>query len=257
MTALATTETADGWRYGGRGGRQRMVPHPETGELLAYQRTSTFSKTLDDKEGLLPWKAWMTLRGAERDEALKQQALHAESTPRVVIDQLAELGGGGAKRDRGQDRHTIVAMALTGARLPELPMAAQAELEAILGLIRSLGTVAAVEAPNVCDQWQCCGKADLVLEGHDGTTIVCDLKTGRLDRLSASIQLIAYARAHYWDFDSESRRGLVSPARPRLVVIHAPQDGADPVAVDLDVDKAMRWARLAAEVRDARKEARR
>jgi hypothetical protein len=39
------------------------------------------------------------------------------------------------------------------------------------------------------------------------------------------------------------------------VVLHAPQDGSRPRAVELDVDDAKRWADLAAAVRDARREA--
>jgi hypothetical protein len=233
-----------------------MVPHPETGELLAYQRASTFAKTLDDKEGLIPWKAWMALRGAERDHALKQQALHAAATPRGVIDALAELGGAGEKRDRGSDRHQLLAMALSGAPMPQMPAQARAELDAVLRLVESLGSVVSLEAPNVCDEYGTTGSCDLVLQAADGSTVVADFKTGaRVDRLSHSIQLIAYARARYWDFGTESRLGLVAPTRPRLVVISAPQDGSQPQAVDLDVEKAKQWAALAAAVREARREA--
>ena len=255
--STVTETAADRWRMGGRGGRQRLIPDPDTGELVAYQRTSTFANTLDDKEGLIAWKAWMAVRGTVHDKALTEQALHAQSTPKGVVDQLAELGGAGEKRDRGADRHTIVAMALTGAPLPDLPPPARAELDKILRVVDQLGTVAAVEAPNVCDRWQVCGRADLIVDGRDGSTIVCDLKTGRLDPLAASIQLVSYAAARYWDWDTESRGRWVAVDRPRLVVIHAPQDGAEPVPVDLDVERAKRWADLAAQVRDARKEAKR
>jgi PD-(D/E)XK nuclease superfamily len=255
MTAVATTPP-DQWRLGGRGGRQRLIPDAVTGELVPYQRTSTFSKTLDDKEGLIPWKAWMCLRGAEKDQALRQQALHAKATPRGVIDALAELGGAGEKRDKGSDRHQILAMALSGATLPQMPAEAMVELDALLRLVESLGTPVAVEAANVCDEWRVAGSCDLILQAADGATVVVDFKTGaRIDRLSASIQLIAYARARYWDYATESRGGLVAPEKPRLVVLHAPQGGGEPHAIDLDVAAAKKWAELAAQVRDARKEA--
>lgn len=250
-----TTVPASSWLLGGRGGKQRMIPHPVTAELSPYQRVSTFAKTLDDKEGLIPWKAWMALRGAEKDRGLWQQALHAAKTPAGVIDQLAELGGGGEKRDRGKDRHEILALALSGAPMPVMPPEARAELDAVLRLIESLGSVVALEAANVCDEYQTTGSVDLVLEAPDGATVVADFKTGRLDPLAHSIQLIAYARAHYWDFDLERRLGLVSPTMPRLAVISAPQDGSPPQAVELDVGRAKRWAALACEVREARREA--
>jgi hypothetical protein len=255
VAATSTTPT-QAWRTGGRGGRQRLIPDPATGELVPYQRVSTFAKTLDDKEGLIAWKAWMALRGAQVEQGLLQQALHADTTPRGVVDALAEAGGAGQKRDRGADRHQIVAMALSGAPLPQMPSEARAELDAVLRLIESLGTVVGLEVPTVCDRWQVCGSVDLVLTGSDGTTVVADLKTGaKVDRLAHSIQLISYARSWVWDFDAERRTGPVAASRPRLVVLHAPQGGAEPALVDLDVDRATRWADLARDVRQARREA--
>jgi hypothetical protein len=222
--------------------------------MRPYQRVSSFAKTLDDKEGLLAWKAWVALKGAQRDNALLQQALHAERTPKKVIDQLADLGGAGDAARRGSDRHTILAMALHGHPLPEQ---ARAELDALLTLISKMGRVIAVESSTVCDQWMVCGSVDLVLEGRDGQRLVCDFKTGaRTDPLAWSIQLIAHARSHWWDHATQTRAGLVSPDMPQLVVIHAPQSGAEPRAIRLDVQRALHWAELASMVRQARKEAR-
>jgi hypothetical protein len=255
MTTM--TQPADEWVLGGRGGRQRMIPDAETGEMRPYQRVSSFAKTLDDKEGLLAWKAWVALKGAQRDKALLEQALHAERTPKKVIDQLADLGGAGDAARRGSDRHTILAMALHGHPLPEMPETARAELDALLRLIEGLGSVVAVESSTVCDQWMVCGSVDLVLQDRDGQRLVCDFKTGaRTDPLAWSIQLIAHARSHWWDHATQTRAGLVSPAMPQLVVIHAPQSGAEPKAIRLDVKRALHWVELAALVRQARKEAR-
>jgi len=204
----------------------------------------------------MAWKAWMAVRGAAADPALMQRAAHAASTPRGIVDQLAELGGAGAARDRGSDRHQILALALSGATLPDLPPEARAELDAVLRLVEELGTVEALDLPTVCDRWQVCGSVDLVLRARDGATVVCDFKTGsRVDRLGHSIQLVAYAASHVWDFTSESRGPLLAPDRPRLVVLHAPQDGSAPAVVELDLQDAKRWADLAAAVRDARRQA--
>ena len=250
-----TTSPADPFTYNGR--RQRMIPDEATGEMRPYQRVSTFAKTLSDSGGLLAWKAWMTLKGAALDgsEALVQQALHAERTPAGIIEQLAELGGSKAKAEVGTRRHQVVAMALTGADLTGLPPQARAELDAILRLIERLGTVQAVEFATVCDQYQTAGSCDLVLTSPTGQPIVADLKTGaRLSTLDGAVQLAAHARSRYW---IDGQRGdWVAPTRPRLVLIHAPQDGTPPRAVDIDPDQAKRAADLAAQVRDIRKELR-
>lgn len=255
------------WRMGGYGGKQRLIPDAKTGELKPYMRVSTFAKTLDDGFGLMAWKAWMAVRGASHDKALREAALHAEKTPKKVIDGLVEAGGGGIKRDRGKDRHTLLAMALTGAPMPDMPPTARAELDRILRLIDDLGEIVAVEAPVVCDDWQLSGTADLILrsraqkreEGRPGTRaggmpIVADFKTGGDYRLPAAIQLVAYARSRFWDFDSETRGELVAPSLPRLVMIHAPQDGAEPRLITLDPHRARAAADLAWQVRRIRKE---
>jgi hypothetical protein len=258
MTASTTTTVTagTGWRTGGRGGRQRLIPDPDTGELVAYQRTSTFANVLDDKEGLIAWKAWMALRGAERDEQLRQQAVHAERTPRGVVEELAELGGAGTKRDRGSARHQLLHMALSGASLPDMPPDSRAELDAVLAVVTDLGQVVATEVPNVNDEYRVCGSCDMVLRGPDGRVVVADFKTGdHMNLIAWSVQLISYARAHYWDWASETRAGLVAPEKPRLVVLHAPQGGGDPTVIDLDPGRARSWADLALAVREARRTA--
>ena len=259
MTISSSTTPADSWRvrmYGKNPVRQ--IPDPVTGELLNYQRVSSFAKTLDEVGVLPQWVAWKALCGAEQDPALKQRALHARETPVGTIDELKALGGGNDARDEGKLRHELLATALTGGRLPDMPPDARRELDEIVALIRSLGTVRAVEAPNVCDEWRTAGTVDLVLEAPDGRTVVADFKTGKLANvLATSIQLITYARSHYWDFDTESRAGLVAPTKPRLVLIHAPQaPGSPPRAIDLDVERAKEWAALAWQVKKARREAR-
>ena len=146
-------------------------------------------------------------------------------------------------------------MALTGADLTGLPPQARAELDAILALIATLGTVQAVEFATVCDQYLTAGSCDLILRSPDGQPIVADLKTGaKLDMLSGAIQLAAHARSRHWV--DGARGDWVAPTLPRLILIHAPQDGTPPRAVDIDPAQAKRAADLAAQVRDLRKELR-
>ena len=251
-TALTTSTTpSEVWVVNGR--KQRMIPDETTGELLPYQRVSTFAGLLEDKEGLIPWKAWCVLKGEPHLPGVAEQARHSPTTPRGLIDQLAEAGGSKDAASKGSDRHQILAMALTGAALPDLPDLARGELDDILDLVRSLGEVVAVEAATVNDEYRVAGSCDLVLRDPQGGTIVCEFKTGRLvNTLSASVQLASHARARYWD-PEHGRGEWVSPFRPRLVVIHAPQNGQPPNAVELDPEHAKEWADLAVRVREARK----
>lgn len=255
MTVVASSTTpSDVWVVNGR--KQRMIPDEATGEMRPYQRVSTFANTLDDKEGLIPWKAWMAIKGAAELPSIAEQARHSPKTPKGLIDQLAEAGGSREAADKGTARHEILAMALTGARLPDTMGAdALTELNRVIGLIQELGEVVGVEIPTVCDEYQTAGTCDLVLRDPQGLTVVCDFKTGnsRLNTMSNSIQLIAHARARYW---VDGARGeWVSPFKPRLVIIHAPQSSEPPKLIELDPEHAKEWADLAVRVRAARKEA--
>src|SRR6187455_2726571 len=146
MTVVASSTTpSDVWVVNGR--KQRMIPDEATGELLPYQRTSAFASVLDDKSGLIPWKAWCALKGAAELPSIAEQARHSPKTPAGLIDQLADAGGARDAASKGSARHEILAMALTGARLPDTMGAdALTELNRVIRLIEGVGTVVAVEA---------------------------------------------------------------------------------------------------------------
>lgn len=265
MTTTITSSAPDLWVYGtGPYKTYRLIPTIENpGKLLPYQRVSTFAKGLD-LCGVLPqWTAWMALRGAQTPEAgdLPAKVLGVDpdtgKTPIGALDALANLGGAAAKRDRGSLRHHVVALALSGGDLPYLDVMAQRELDAILSLIDSLGDVVAIEAPIVCDEWRVAGSADVILQDRrDGRPIVADLKTGSVRLLQTAIQLVAYARGHHFDLKTQTRTRLVAEGRPRLVMIHAPQDASEPRAIDFDAQRAKAAAELAAQARDLRRKER-
>ena len=120
-------------------------------------------------------------------------------------------------------------------------------------LHRQVGEPLAIEFNTVNDEYATAGTCDLLLRDHDGRPVVCDFKTGKYrSPLEWSLQLIAHARAWHWA--DNQRTEPVCWARPRLIVIHAPQDGTAPALVELDVDQAKRAAALAVQVRDIRKE---
>lgn len=252
MTTISTSPQ-DAWPLNGR--KQRLVPDPVTGEPVPYQRVSTFAKTLSDSQGLGAWLAWMAVRGTQAEEGgrLMQQVLHAERTPKGLIDALAELGGSREAAERGSRRHQVVAMALAGVDMTGLPAEARTELDAILDLIHGLGTITAVEASTVNDELRTAGSMDLAIRQPDGTNFILDLKTGsRVNGLEACLQLAAHARSRYW---IEGARGdWVSKSRPRLGIIHAPQNGGTPRLIEYDPDAAKRAALLAVQVRELRKE---
>lgn len=243
------------WISGGPGGQQRLIPDPQTGELIPYQRTSAFAQTLNTTYGLDNWKAWRAIVGAHAEPALAEQARAATETPGRLIERLAEAGGSKDAAKKGSDHHQIVAMALQDIPLPTLPREAVAELKAILAVINGLGTLIACESATVCDEYRTAGTCDFILRDRAGQALVCELKTGKsVDPLSCGLQLIAHARGYYW---SGLERGLpVATEKPRLIAVHAPQSGAPPRAYEIDVDQAAAWAYAAVKVRAIRSNAR-
>jgi len=236
-----------------------MVPGPNGEEPRPHQRCSTFAKTLNPHSSTLAaWLAWKALMGASRPEAhqLVQAALHAEKTPKKTIDDLAEIGGSRTAAEKGTDRHTLLAAALHGIDLSHLPPDARMQVDSIVRLIQSVGEVMAVEFNTVTDApYFTAGTCDLLVRDHDGRPVVMDFKTSSSSyghRLEWALQLISHARGWHWA--DNQRTEPVAWAKPRLIIIHAPQSGEPPQLVELDTDQASQAGLLACQVRDLRKQ---
>lgn len=256
MTDTLHHTPSDVWTTNGRG--QRLIPPADDpdGKPIPYQRTSTFANTLRDGASLSDWLAWKAVTGAlslDRADPTLNKIRHATDTPRAAVSTLAEIGGSKDKARIGQRRHEVIAMGLAGVSLDGLPDQARIEATTIITAIRSLGTLTHTEAPIVTDRWKTAGSADYILTDAEGRTVVADLKTGRYLYLTeTAVQLAAYAAGHH--FDGKTRTGPVVAESARLVIVWAPQDGSTVRLVELDPHRAMETARLAAQVRETRRE---
>jgi hypothetical protein len=255
MAETQTLTPQAAWPENGR--KQRLVPDPVTGTPTPYQRTSTFAKTLDDGgAGLMAWFAQRVLVGASRPEMqqLVASIVESEKTRKSDLEVLAELGGSRDAAQKGTNRHEVLAAALLGRDLSSLPPHARAEVEQLVDLVRLLGSVEFVEFNTVSDLYRTAGTADLLLRSHTGEPIVIDFKTGKSPRpIEWAIQLIAHAKAWHWQ--NNQRLGPVAWAKPRLVILHAPQDGSQARMLEIDTDFALQAADLAVKVRDLRSRA--
>ena len=260
MTTVTTTHSpADPFTYGGRGGKQRLIPDESTGEMRPYQRVSPRSPApVSDSSGLLPWKAWMTLKGAAVDgnEHLVQQALHAERTPAGVIDQLAEAGG---SKTAGRGRHPTASGRGDGThrRGPQWHAAGgpgRGRRHRPAGRRPGRGRRRRVRH-GVATRCRLPGPATSCSAHPTGSPSCATSRPAATCRswTGPSNWLHTPCRRYWVD---GARGDWVAPTKPRLVLLHAPQDGSPPKAVDIDVDAAKRAAMLAVEVREIRKELR-
>lgn len=234
-----------------------QIPDPETGELLAYDRTSTFAGYLSPPYLTDYHLGWgLTAAVMFPGEAARIALSRAAGTKgNKDLMELVDKAGMNEKRDRGSARHTLVRWALTGMELPTMTRAQRKDLDLVTAAVSGLGTITAVEQPLVCDQWQCAGQADYVGVGADGVPFIADLKTGA--RYSDSeygwaVQLVVYARSVAW---VDRQRGEpVAATRPRLVIVHAPQDTPGKVdLIEIDPGAAVQLAQRAYAIAEARR----
>ena len=233
-----------------------LIPHPETGEQLPYMRVSRFAGTLTEKF-LGTWHQWWAVKAAvtHPDLAAPIAAAPSQKGQKKALEELLDLVGMNMKRDRGSARHDRVRQALTGSPMPDLTDEQQRQLAVVVGAVRSLGTIDAVEVPLVNDAWRLAGQCDYLGTTPDGQPFIADLKTGaNRSPIEWGLQLIAYARSQKWDRHTRQRLGWACPTEPRLYIVHAPQDTPDEVDIyTLDPPTCMILADTANRVLEARR----
>jgi hypothetical protein len=224
-----------------------LIPDPQTGEMIPYMRTSKFAGLLNPPWLRDYWQWWAVHAAVRFPHLAAPIALDGPQGQGTAVQELVHAAGQNEKRDKGTARHTLVRWALTGRDLPAMPRAQRKQLDAVADAVRSLGTITAVEKPLVCDEWRCAGSADYIGTGPDGTPFIADLKTG--DRRAGhehswAVQLVTYARSVAWD--GTTRGDLVAATLPRLVIVHAPQEQPDRIAlIDIDPGEAKALGDLA------------
>lgn len=236
-----------------------LIPDLVTRELRPYTRVSTFAQVLTPPY-LVDYNLWWGMRTAHLFPDLTGPMVASDEPPtgqQEMIRTLTHNAGMNEKRDRGTVRHTRVRQVLTGNQLPDLTDEQAQQLQHVVDVVQSLGTITGVETPLVCDEWSVAGSADYVGVCPDGTPFIADLKTGKRhsdSHTSWAIQLIAYARSQRWDPITGQRAGYVCDSLPRLYIVHAPQAEPDNIQVHaFDPEIAKTLGQIAASVFAARR----
>jgi hypothetical protein len=237
-----------------------------------YTRISTLAGTLDDKGGLVDWSAARAMIGIVKSESLHAQVAHlasAYSDPWAVpaakkplkelVSKAQELGGSADASGLGTSFHGMTEM-LDGGTSPEfIPKQLIPWLKAYRDAMAEWEPIL-VEPFVVCDELQIAGSPDRYLRHRTtGGVFAADIKTGTSEPdfpLKVTIQVAVAAHSVLYDQET-GRREAIDCNRERGVLIHAPIRGGGVPRVDvydnLDLVEGWRLAKLAVQVREARK----
>lgn len=256
-----TGEVAKDFTRNGR--MQPMILPPGGSKLLPYSRCTTFVDALDDKSGLMKWKARMATIGLAGRPDLQ---LAISSTPSDdkrgldrIVEQALEAAQASAAATTGTALHQLteridLGLGIDGLILPEEHRASlDAYRNATTG-IEWLG----VEQRRVCHQYKVAGTADRVAI-VDGKLTIFDIKTGSIDYALGKIamQLAMYAHSEPYDVDTDTTGADPAPVDfERAVIIHLPAGQGVCTLHWVDIAAGWEAVGLAAQVRAWRSKSR-
>lgn len=258
-------------------GRYRL-PHPETGEEQSWTRATTHAELPEDSFALTRWQLRQLLLGLhQRPDLLRLIESWADQPSKddldAVIKTAHEVAGNDSKANFGTAIHGVLQgvdrqwpeqgpddewLARVAADAPEW---ARPHVVGYVTEMRRQGLrpIAAMTERRVINlALGCAGTLDNLFEECDGTVVLGDKKTGRLDypERAYAIQLAVYNGADYMlGADGGPVIDLRSiPLRTEYaVLVHVdPETGAGST-YRVDLRRGQYGANLAAEVREWRK----
>ena len=87
------------------------LPHPETGEVQPWTRTSTIAKVLDDTYNLELWKQRMVAKGVASRRDLTNRAATTDMADRAAWIEICDMASGARGWLRGTQQRHVVARA--------------------------------------------------------------------------------------------------------------------------------------------------
>lgn len=230
-----------------------------------FIRPSSLGSAIDDKSGLVAWKAQRVAEGLSKQPDLLTRGLDL----RDLADEAARAGGAEEGADFGTAVHGVVEAVLKDGMVP---LGTEADVEAdalaVLDRMEALGLEAIASELFVgSSDFGVAGTTDLVVRSSvTGAVLLADVKTGggtpsyaaRYSGRSWAVQLSAYAESIPLGPDG----GFVQwheigidprPSRERAVVLYVPRRSGTCQAIDVDLTVGRELLVLAQQVMDVRK----
>ena len=254
-----------------RWGRPMILP-ANGGKRAGYRRTTTFIGALDDKSGLLGWKARTAASGMalRPDLVAAMSALDPDdkSGRGAIAEEAFEAAGGNHARDIGSaihlfterlDRGEVAGKCFTGdiatRREPgcgELVADSADHVEDLDAYVAATSHIRwlAIESFRVHDDWKIAGTADRIgVDETDGGVKVYDIKTGSIHAGAVSMQLGMYAHMVPYDIGTDVRSPLEDGIDQSTgIIIHLPAGQGVCELVEVDIAAGYGACNLAVQV---------
>lgn len=250
-----------------RWGRPLILPI-DGGDPIAYVRTSTLAKVLDDTSNLTTWKQRMTAVGLARSPHLIDRVVslvnkHADPVTDArrdlngIVKDAGTAAGQGSAADVGTALHEMTEVLDSGEELRVVNERWKPHLDAYLAATAHLEMLE-IETFVVNDVLQSAGTFDRLVRLPNGRVVVADLKTGKSDPdfpLAVATQIATYARGSRYNPETGERSPLHPDLDPTVgLLIHLPAKSSPPTCRLFDLDLVAGWkaAQLALQVREVR-----
>jgi hypothetical protein len=240
-----------------RWGRPMILP-PKGKTRVAYRRTTTFVKCLDDQSGLMKWMSRQVAFGMGQRKDLVLAAAAADPADKKKIGEIADKaaehakGVAGDAAETGTALHSLTERIDRGLPLGVVPAEYQADIEAYRTATESIKFID-IETFRVHDEWKVAGTADRIGIIH-GRPMIMDIKTGSIDFPHAmAMQLAMYARSLPYDIATDKRGTDAEPVDlTRGVIIHLPAGQGRCDLYEIDIARGWGACLIAKQVWDWR-----
>jgi hypothetical protein len=266
-----------------RWGRYKL-PHPETGKVQAWTRSTTFAKSISDTFALSQWSQRMVAKGLVLRPDLQALAYNLDVKAdkdklNAVCEDAKAAAGNKVAANLGTALHSFSENVDRGMPLESVPEAHRADIAAYVAAMSSAGVRVIpemIERQTVVPAFEVAGTFDRLLDVgkvapwffqalqpltfDQGTEVVGDVKSGQDLQYGwneIAIQLLTYAlgvrTAGVWNRDTQSWE---APRPVRLdfaIVMHLPVGQGVCTLYKLDLTEAMQAMELCREVRRWRK----
>lgn len=198
-----------------------MLYPPDSDKRTGYTRVSTLAKALDDKSGLVNWKASMAMIGLMKSKPLQSRVLsmvarggnlyHDNKKPLAeIVDKATDLAGASDAADRGTSIHMFTEMVDDGTLdWDYVPDEFKGPLDAYGAATQSFTTLdtevfITVDKPVGDFELRTAGSMDRVLDVPGLGVVVGDVKTGANEPkfgLGCTCQVATYSRGRRYRDD--------------------------------------------------------
>lgn len=245
MTITAPAPTIKRDRYG----RPLVIP-PEGGKEKPYRRVTTFIDVLESRYALELWKQRQVAYGLALRHDLLLKAASASGDKTVlneVVKAAEEAAGSSQAATTGIALHSITEQ-LDRGEDPLIPPSAQPDVDAYRKTTAHL-SMSEIEVFVVHDELQAGGTFDRIVTLPDGTRVVADIKTGKIDYGASKIamQLAIYAHSEIYH-PGTGERAPLGAETTRGLVIHLPAGAGECSLHWCDLDQGWEGVKIAAQV---------